>query len=149
MVGDVVMTEHYCTGEQQADDPVGLAAYTMDSHNCQRFVRNGRVLNEGDVQMPAGAPYPISYRALVPRRGECANIFVPFCLSASHIAFGSIRMEPVFMIIAESCVHAASLAMRSDLAVQDVPYEKLRSRLEAAGQVLDPVPKAKDVQGGQ
>ena len=149
LVGDVVMTEHHCTGAQTAEDSVALAAYTMDSHNCRRFARDGRVWNEGDVQAPAGPPYPISYRALIPRAGECENLFVPFCLSASHIAFGSIRMEPVFMILAESCVHAAFLAIRKDLPAQRVPYEELRAQLLAAGQVLDPHLKSADPQHGE
>lgn len=149
LVGDVVMTEHHCTGAAVADESVALAAYTMDSHNCRRFVQDGRVLNEGDVQAETGPPFPISYRALVPPRGACTNLFVPFCLSASHIAFGSIRMEPVFMILAESCVHAAILAMEGDCSVQDVPYEALRPALLAAGQILDPVPRVKDLQSGE
>src|SRR2546430_15568124 len=89
--------QEWGTGSKRVEDPVGLAAYTMDSHNCQRFVRDGRVLNEGNVEVPAGPPYPVSYRALAPRRAECQNLLIPFCLSASHIAFGCIRMEPVFM----------------------------------------------------
>jgi hypothetical protein len=149
LVGDVVITEHHCTGAETVEDSAGLAAYTMDSHNCRRFARDGRVWNEGDVQAPAGPPYPIAYRAMVPKRGECENLLIPFCLSASHIAFGSIRMEPVFMILAESCVHAASLALRGNATVQDVPYEDLRSQLLLAGQVLDPVAKARDSQAGE
>lgn len=149
LVGDVVMTEHHCTGAALVDDSVGLAAYTMDSHNCQRFVRDGKVLNEGDVQVPAGPPYPISYRALVPRQGECGNLFVPFALSASHIAFGSIRMEPVFMILAESCVHAAWLALRDGVAVQEVEYAELKQRLLDANQVLDPTLQSADAQSGE
>ena len=149
LVGDVVITEHHCTGAKAEEDSVGLAAYTMDSHNCRTFARDGRVWNEGDVQAPAGAPYPISYRALIPRRGECENLCVPFCLSASHIAFGSIRMEPVFMVLAESCVHAAALALRSESSLQDVPYDRLRAELSRAGQVLDPMAKAADAQAGE
>ena len=149
LVGDVVMTEHHCTGAATVEDPVALAAYTMDSHNCQRFVRDGRVLNEGDVQVPAGPPYPISYRALVPRAGECENLLIPFCLSASHIAFGSIRMEPVFMILAQSCIHAAGLAIRRAVRVQDVPYDLLRDDLLQARQILRSPGKAANVQGGE
>lgn len=148
LAGDVVMTEHHCNGDQVVDDSVALAAYTMDSHNCRRFARDGRVWNEGDVQVPCGPPYPISYRALIPRRGECKNLSVPFCLSASHIAFGSIRMEPVFMILAESCVHAALLALRHGTSLQEVRYDELRPELLKAGQILDPVPMAKDAQSG-
>ena len=150
LVSDVVMTEHHCTGAQTALDSVGLAAYTMDSHNCRRFAtEDGRVLNEGDVQVHGGDPYPISYRAIIPRRGECENLFVPFCLSASHIAFGSIRMEPVFMILAESSVHAAELAIRRETSVQEVPYDALREQLLSAGQILGNVKKVSDLQSGE
>lgn len=138
LVGDVVMTEHHCTARAIVDDSVGMAAYGMDSHNCRRFVREGRVWNEGDVQVAGFKPYPISYRALVPRRGECSNLLVPVCVSASHIAFGSIRMEPVFMVLGQSAALAADLALAEKCAVQDVPYSSLREKLLAAGQVLNP-----------
>jgi hypothetical protein len=108
----------------------------MDSHNCQRIVKNGRVENEGDVQVPPMKPYPISYRALIPKAAECDNLFVPVCLSASHIAYGSIRMEPVFMIMGQSAATAASMAIDDKLAVQKVDYAKLRERLLADQQVL-------------
>lgn len=137
MVSDYVMTEHHCRGTQVAADAVGLAAYNMDSHNCQRIVKNGRVENEGDVQVPPMKPYPISYRALVPRRGECQNLLVPVCLAASHIAYGSIRMEPVFMILAQSAATAAALAIDERVPVQAVDYAKLRARLLADGQILE------------
>ena len=149
LVGDVVMTERHCMGTETVNDSVGLAAYTMDSHNCRRLVVDGAVKNEGDVQVHSGPPYPISYRSIIPRRGECPNLFVPFALSASHIAFGSIRMEPVFMILSESAVEAASLAIAQGLDVQDVPYGLLRERLLKAKQVLDPIPAAKDRQAGE
>lgn len=136
MLGDYVMTEHDCRGATAADDVVGLAAYTMDSHNCRRFVRDGRVWNEGDVQVAGFPPYPISYRAIVPRRGECENLLVPVCLSSSHIAYGSIRMEPVFMILGQSAAAAANLAIAKGCAVQDVPYRQLREQLQRDGQVL-------------
>ena len=149
LVGDVVMNEHHCMGTEVADDSVGLAAYTMDSHNCRRIVVDGAVKNEGDVQVHSGPPYPISYRAIIPRRGECPNLFIPFALSASHIAFGSIRMEPVFMILSESAVEAAALAIEQGRDVQDVPYAPLRKRLLKDKQILDPVPVAKDRQTGK
>lgn len=136
MVSDYVMTEHHCRGTQVAEDSVSLAAYNMDSHNCQRIVKNGRVENEGDVQVPPMKPYPISYRAIVPRAAECENLLVPVCLSATHIAYGSIRMEPVFMILAQSAATAASLALEDKVPVQKVPYPKLRTRLLADGQIL-------------
>lgn len=149
LVGDVVMTEHHCNGTETAGDAIGLAAYTMDSHNCRRFAKDGRIWNEGDVQVHTGPPYPISYRALVPKTGECENLLVPFCLSASHIAFGSIRMEPVFMILAESCVHAAKLAIQHETSVQAVDYPRLKEVLLQAGQVLGNVAAAKDTQSGE
>ena len=137
LVGDAVMTELSCFRKTVCDDPVGMGAYQMDSHNCQRIVVDGQVKNEGDVQVPLPAPYPISYRSIVPRRGEAENLLVPVCVSASHIAFGSIRMEPVFMILAESAAIAADLSIDRGGPQQELPYDELRSELEAAGQVLD------------
>jgi hypothetical protein len=136
MVGDYVMTEHNCRGHQTAPDPIGLAAYTMDSHNCRRFVRDGHLLNEGDVQAHDFPPYPISYHAIIPRINECENLLVPVCLSASHIAYGSIRMEPVFMILGQSAATAAHLALSENAPVQAVPYADLRAALLHGGQVL-------------
>ena len=136
MVSDYVMTEHNCRGRQKAEDPVGLAAYTMDSHNCQRIVKGTRVENEGDVQIGGFPPYPISYRSIVPKSGECDNLLVPVCLSATHIAYGSIRMEPVFMILGQSAATAAMLAMDRKSSVQKLPYETLQARLLADKQIL-------------
>ncbi len=138
MVADVVMTEHHCRGREVAPDSVGLAAYTMDSHNVRRTVINDMLKNEGDVQVRVPGPYPVSYRALVPRRGECANLFVPWSLSATHMAFGSIRMEPVFMILSQSAAIAAGLCLDKGLDVQELPYDVLRPVLLEAGQALDP-----------
>ena len=137
MVAACVMTEHHCRGAQVVNDSVGLAAYNMDSHNCQRIVKDGRVENEGDVQVPPMRPYPISYRALVPRPGECANLLVPVCLSASHIAYGSIRMEPVFMVLGQSAATAACLAIEAGRPVQEIDYAKLHARLLADRQILE------------
>ncbi len=137
MVTDYVMTQHHCQGRAVADDAVGLAAYTMDSHNVQRYIDSqGQVRNEGDVQVGGFSPYPIAYRSLVPRKSECENLFVPVCLAASHIAYGSIRMEPVFMVLGQSAATAAMLAIEAGVSVQDVPYDTLRTRLLADHQVL-------------
>ena len=142
MVSDYVMTQADCTGRRVCDDPVALAAYTMDSHNVWRYVRvdpetgAGHVQNEGDVQEGGFPPYPISFRSIVAAKGEAANLLVPVCLSASHIAYGSIRMEPVFMALGQSAAVAAHLALDHAAAVRDVQYVELRERLEAAGQVL-------------
>lgn len=137
MVSDYVLTEHDCMHQRKCEDPVGMGSYTMDSHNCQRFVHDGRVVNDGDVQVRPAGPYSVSYRSIVPKSGECGNIFVPVCLSASHIAFGSVRMEPVFMILGESAAIAADIAIRDRIKVQQVPYDALRPELEKAGQVLE------------
>ena len=137
MVADYIMTEHNCRGQEAAADSIGLAAYNMDSHNCQRIVKNSHVENEGDVQVPPMKPYPISYRSIVPKAGECENLFVPICLSATHIAYGSIRMEPVFMILGQSAATAACLAIDEKVAAQKVNYPKLRARLLADRQILE------------
>ena len=138
MISDLVMTEAHCKNKIAVEDPVGQGAYTLDSHNTQRFVHEGMVMNEGDIQTYlSGKPYGISYRSIVPKKGECENLFVPWALSSSHIAFGSIRMEPVFMILGQSAGTAASMAIDDGTSVQEVPYEKLRVRLLADGQKLD------------
>lgn len=138
MVGELVMTQNHCQQRERVDDSVGMGAYTMDSHNVQRHVtEEGWVKNEGDVQVGGFPPYPISYQALVPKRGEASNLLVPVCLSASHMAFGSIRMEPVFMVLGQSSAIAASLAIDKELPVQDVPYPLLRELLLTKGQILE------------
>jgi hypothetical protein len=135
---EYTVTEHDCFGRQRCDDSVGMAAYQMDSHNCQRVIVDGMVKNEGDVQALLPAPYPIPYRSIIPRKDECENLAVPVCLSASHIAFGSIRMEPVFMVLAESAGIAVCLAsQQSRAALQDVEYAELRTALLDAGQILE------------
>jgi len=131
MIGEYVMTEHNCTGKEIVSDAVGMAAYTMDSHNVQRIVVNGMVKNEGDVQIGGFPPYPISYRSITPKRGECKNLLVPVCLSASHIAYGSIRMEPVFMVLGQSAAMAASMAIDENVPVQNINVKKLQEKLSA------------------
>lgn len=137
MISDVVMTQHHCEGETVVDDPVGLAAYGMDSHNCQRYVAFGIVRNEGNVEVGVEQPYPISYRSIRPKASECANLLVPVCVSASHIAFGSIRMEPVFMVLGQSAATAAALAIDHKTTVQDLDYPTLQARLIDDKQVLE------------
>ena len=137
MIGEYVMTQHNCQGTKIAEDPVGLAAYTMDSHNTQRYVKDGRAINEGDVQVGGFPPYPISYRALIPKKSECTNLLVPVCLSATHIAYGSIRMEPVFMVLGQSAATAAAMAIDSKVPIQKVNFKALKSRLLSDKQVLE------------
>jgi len=138
MVGQHVMTQHHCQGEIEAAKPIGLAAYTMDSHHVQRHVDpQGYVKNEGDVQVGGFSPYPIDYGSIVPKKDQCSNLLVPVCISASHIAFGSIRMEPVFMVLGQSAATAAVQAIESNVAIQDIDYDRLRKRLLADRQVIE------------
>lgn len=138
MVSDFVMTEHHCTQDSiSAEQSVGMGAYTMDSHHTQRYItKEGFVKNEGDVEIGGFAPYPISYKALVPKKSECINLIVPVCLSASHMAFGSIRMEPVFMALGQSAAVAASLAIDHQIPVQEIDYQTLKESLLSKEQVL-------------
>ena len=140
MVGDYVMTEHDCRQERKVPRPVCLAAYGMDSHNVRRHVVDGKVRNEGDVQEHKfKRPYPVEYGSIVPRKSECANLFVPVCMSASHIAYGSIRMEPVFFALGQVAGTAAAQALAANESVQDVDYARLRARLVQDGQVVSAV----------
>ena len=127
MVGEYVATQADCDNKVIAPEGIAYAAYTMDSHNTQRIVieKDGKkmVKNEGDVEIGGGMPYPISYRSLTPKREECTNLLVPICCSASHIAYGSIRMEPVFMCMGQAAGMAIALADQQGLErVQDVNY---------------------------
>ncbi|HPI73413.1 MAG TPA: FAD-dependent oxidoreductase [bacterium] len=138
MVGDFVTTELTCRRLQPTPEPVGMGSYNMDSHHVQRYITaEGFVRNEGDVQVHPGGPYPISYRSLVPKKGQCKNLLVPVCLSASHIAYGTVRMEPVFMILGQSAATAAVRALEQKQAVQEVSYDWLRERLLQDGQILE------------
>ena len=136
MIGDFVMTENELLKRRPTPDSVGMGSYTLDSHNVQRYITaEGYVQNEGDIGVNCD-PYQIAYGSLIPRREQCENLLVPVCVSSSHIAFGSIRMEPVFMILGQSAATAASLAIDADISVQDLDYARLRQRLIADGQVL-------------
>lgn len=137
MISDYVMTQKNCEGFEVAEDPVGLAAYGMDSHQVQRYVdANGFVQNEGNVEAPVPGPYPISYRSIVPKADDCSNLVIPVCVSATHIAFGSIRMEPVFMVLGQSAATAASLAIDSKTAIQKISYTELQRTLLKDKQIL-------------
>ncbi len=137
MIGTYVMTQYNCEGLEVVDDVVGLAAYGMDSHNTQRYVSSeGWVKNEGNVEARVASPYPISYRSLLPEQSECSNLLVPVCLSATHIAFGSIRMEPVFMVLGQSAATAACLALENNVDLHNLDYEIIKDRLLADKQRL-------------
>ena len=138
MIGKYVMTEHDCLDRVETPDSVGMGSYTLDSHNVQRYVTpDGLVQNEGDIGVGAPRPYEIAYGSIVPKKAQCQNLLVPVCVSSSHIAFGSIHMEPVFMVLGQSAATAACLSLDSDIAVQDLPYGQLQARLLADGQVLE------------
>lgn len=142
MVSDFVMTERHLRRQEPTPKPVGMGSYNMDSHHVQRYVVHGEngedyVLNEGDVQVSPGGSYPISYGAIVPKESECSNLLVPVCLSSSHIAYGSIRMEPVFMILGQSAATAAVQAIDAGCAIQHIDYNRLREQLLRDGQVLE------------
>jgi hypothetical protein len=149
MVSDYVHSERDCRRLRDTPMSVGMGSYNMDSHNCCRYVTpEGFVQNEGDVQVSPGGPYRISYQSIVPKKGECPNLLVPVCLSSSHIAYGSIRMEPVFMVLGQSAATAACLAIDAKTDVQKIDYEALKKRLLADKQVLSfaapPAPGAID-----
>ena len=151
MVSDYVMTQHHCQGREMAEVPVGMAAYTMDSHHVQRYVTaEGKARNEGDVQVGGFSPFPIDYKSIVPKDRQCGNLLVPVCLSASHMAFGSIRMEPVFMVLGQSAATAASHAIDEKAMVQRIDSTKLGERLLADKQVLKwtgpkPAPRGEEI----
>jgi hypothetical protein len=137
MIGEFVMTENELMKRTPTPRSIGMGSYTIDSHNVQRYVtEDGHVQNEGDIGVGLPGPYEIAYGSIVPQKEECLNLLVPVCASASHIAFGSIRMEPVFMILGQSAAVAASIAIDENIALQDVEYEKLKSQLLEKGQVL-------------
>ena len=137
MLSDYVMTQHHCEGRKIAEHSIGLAAYTMDSHNVQRYVgQDGFAKNEGDVQVGGFPPYPIAYESIIPKQMECDNLLVPICLSATHIAYGSIRMEPVFMVLGQSAATAACQAIEENRAVQEIDFDRLQRRLLKDKQVL-------------
>jgi hypothetical protein len=138
MVGACVMTTHDLERNRSKQDSIGLGSYSADSHLVQRIVDHGLVRNEGNPNdfTARRNPYEIPYRSITPKRVECDNLLVTFCVSASHMGFASVRMEPVFMILSESAGLAAVAASRADIAVQDVPYEALKRKLIERGQLL-------------
>jgi hypothetical protein len=138
MVSDYVVTQNTVADSSDVKRSIGMGAYTMDSHHVQRYVTpEGDVQNEGDIQSKIKGPYRIDYGSVIPKKEECENLLVTFCVSSSHMAFGSIRMEPVFMVLSQSAVTAGAMAIDQKIAVQDVPYDLLVKRLLADDQRLD------------
>ena len=138
MIGEYVMTEGDTLGSIDPPNSVGMGSYSLDSHNVQRYVKpDGFVQNEGDIGVKPKQPYKISYESIVPKKDECENLLVSVCVSSSHIAFGSIRMEPVFMILGQSAATAACQAIDQSSSVQEIDRKELRVRLLEDGQVLE------------
>jgi len=138
MIGKYVMTENDVLGKRQVPESIGMGSYTMDSHNVQRYVTpEGYVQNEGDIGVAAPKPYQIGLGSIMPLREECINLMVPVCVSCSHIAFGSIRMEPVFMILGQSAGTIASLALKQKKSIQDLSYGEIKEQLIADSQILE------------
>jgi hypothetical protein len=138
MIGEYVMTENDVLGKKNVPRPIGMGSYTMDSHNVQRYVtREGFVQNEGDLGVKPDKPYQIDLGAILPKREQCNNLIVTICVSSSHIAFGSIRMEPVFMILGQSAGTLASMAVAKKSSIYDITYNKLKDRLLKDGQILE------------
>jgi hypothetical protein len=137
MLGKYVMTENDVLGKREVPRPVGMGSYTMDSHNVQRYVTpEGYVQNEGDIGVAAKQPYRIDLGSILPKREECLNLLVPVCVSSSHIAFGSIRMEPVFMILGQTAGTIASLAIDKRKSIYDLSYDEIKEKLLSDGQIL-------------
>jgi hypothetical protein len=136
MIGDYVMTEHDCRRKTTLDDSIGLGSYAMDSHSFRRVVRDGVLTMDGGGSTALTAPYPISYRAITPKADECENLLVPVCCSASHVAYDSLRMEPVYMILGQSAATAAAIAIDDGVSVQKVDIKKLQARLQQDRQRL-------------
>ncbi len=140
MIGRLVMTENELLKRRPVLESIGMGSYGIDSHNVQRYITpEGYVQNEGDIGVSTQGPYQIALGSIQPQKEQCQNLLVPVCVSSSHIAFGSIRMEPVFMILGQSAATVAAMAIESDQAVQDVPYPQVRERLLADRQILDAV----------
>lgn len=137
MMGEYVMTENDVLGKRKVPSSIGMGSYTMDSHNVQRYVTpEGFVQNEGDIGVRAPEPYQIDLGSIIPGKGDCGNLLVPVCVSCSHIAFGSIRMEPVFMILGQSAGTVASLALKNGKDIHDLTYDEIKKQLIADGQIL-------------
>jgi hypothetical protein len=138
MIGDFVMTENEIQGKAPVNRSIGMGSYTMDSHNIQRYITpEGYVQNEGDIGVHPKQPYQIDLGSILPKKAECRNLLVPVAVSSSHIAFGSIRMEPVFMILGQSAGTLAAMAVEKGVEVHDIGYPEIRNKLLEDGQVLE------------
>ncbi|HYG23907.1 MAG TPA: FAD-dependent oxidoreductase [Verrucomicrobiae bacterium] len=136
MASRFVISQPHCENPAKRDDSVGMGSYSLDSHVVQRLVHQGIVAHEGYFYRRIGEPYPVPYAAIVPREDECENLLVTFCVSTTHVAFSSVRMEPPFMILSESAALAADQALQDGTSIQRVNLSKLRRRLLDAEQIV-------------
>ncbi len=137
MIGDFIMKEADALGKTNIVRPIGMGSYALDAHNAQRYVTpEGYVQNEGDIGVKPARPYSIDYGTILPKEKECSNLLVPVAVSSSHIAYGSIRMEPVFMILGQSAAIAAVMSIEKKISPQALPYPELEQELLKVGQVL-------------
>jgi hypothetical protein len=136
MMGEYVMKQGDLQTARTKADSIGMGSYNSDSHNIQRVAMpDGSVRNEGDVQVPV-EPYEIPYRVMLPKRAQADNLLVPVCLSASHVAYSSVRMEPQYMIIGQAAGVAAALALKGGTAVQAIDVSVLQKDLREKGAIL-------------
>ena len=137
MIGQAILTENEITGKNKVLHPIAMGSYNMDSHNTQRYIKpDGFVENEGDIEVQI-PPYQVDLGSILPKKSECKNLLVPVALSSSHIAYGSIRMEPVFMILGQSAATVAALALENNQEIAELEYKKIRAKLIDDGQVLE------------
>jgi hypothetical protein len=137
MIGEYIMTENEVLGKKEVTTSIGMGSYTMDSHNTQRYITpEGYVQNEGDIGVNPQKPYQIAMGSVLPKKEECNNLLVPVAVSSSHIAFGSIRMEPVFMILGQSTGTMASIALDKGIPLHDLSYKEVQKKLLTSHQIL-------------
>ncbi len=144
MKGLYVISQRDILDKPQKDDPIAISSFPIDSHDCQRIaLKGGGVLNEGTIfpvrkrEPKQGYAYHVPYRSVLPKPEQCVNLLVPVALSCTHVGMSSLRIEGAWMAIGQGTGVAAAVAAKENLAVQDVPYDRLRERLLAQGQVLD------------
>jgi hypothetical protein len=138
MIGDYIMTENDVLGKRLVPHSIGMGSYNLDSHNTQRYIKpDGFAENEGDIEHPVKQPYMIDLASIMPKEEDCRNLLVPVCVSSSHIAFGSIRMEPVFMILGQSAGTVASLSLKNGKNIHYLAYDEIRKQLLNEGQILE------------
>lgn len=143
MLGPYVMTQADVECKTFVEDSIGLALYAVDIYPCRIIATpdGQHVATEGEMfEKISPHPYRISYRSIIPKADECTNLLVPVCMSASHVAMASIRMEPTYMVMGEAAGIAAVQALEQNAAVQEIDQPRYRQALLDAGQILEWTP---------